>query len=171
MSSLNKTIPTLLLPFFLLTSCDDEKKDLPVLENKRRIECEKNSRICNGKDGMRFYQSAPMIYQDSNGNVKIREIWSSFVACCDVFPRLMDSLTLYNHLLDSAIKHGHAFNRSDSIGNIIISGGLYYYGELYEKRAEWIHFGDSSFTWSMPTGKYFNEHKTELEGAYARCCL
>lgn len=155
----------------LILSCNDDKEDIPVLENKRRVECEKASAVCNGRDGLRFYQSTPLISQDANGNITIRDVWSSFVVCCDDFTGLMDSLTLYNQLLDSAIKNGLAFDRKDSIGNIKIEAGYSYYGDFPFKRWEWLRFGDSLFSWSMPTGEFFNEHKTELQGAYARCCL
>ncbi len=169
------TVRTLFLPalfLLLLTSCQDKNDDkkIPLLENQRRIECEKNSTVCNGNDAMRFYMSVPQISLDSTNEPTVTEVWYSFVICCDSFMKVLDTLTVYAQLLDTARKYNRAINKRDTVGGIPISVGLEFYGELMGKRWEWIHFG-GDHAWQMPTGEAFAAHKEELEEAHRRCCL
>jgi hypothetical protein len=160
----------------LLLACDDEQQNAqqpPLLENKMRIECERRNRLCNDKDAMRFYRSMPRFYMAPDGSTQVDEVWSSFVVCCDVFQRMMDSLTSYNDMLQEAVLEGREFERRCVIDSMVtVSAGVDYYGTwTYTKRYEWLQFGDSTFQWLMPTGEGFNEHKEELEEAHRRCCL
>jgi len=159
----------LFIVLLILLACNGD--DPVVLENKRRIECERRSPICDSSDAMRFYKSIPRIEMQADSTVTVTDVWSSFVVCCEIFQQLMDSLSLYNGLLDEARRTGAPFRRSGSIGSVRVSGGMEYTSMINGKRWEWLSFGDEEFTWSMPTGEYFRAHKEELEEAYGRCCL
>jgi hypothetical protein len=120
---------------------------------------------------MRFYKSMPRI-ELVDSAVVVTEVWSSFVVCCDVFERVLDSLTLYNELLTEASQEGRPFERTCVIDSMVtVSTGLEYFNMMSPKRWEWLSFGDSTFRWSVPAGEYFREHKEQLEEAHARCCL
>ena len=161
-----------LVVFLAVIGCDDNNNNAPVLQNNRRIECEKNVADCGGKDALRFYMMVPRIQLDTN-NVTITEVWHSFIICCDSFTAVMDSLSVYAQLVDTAIKYGRSLDKRDTVGGVIITAGVSYYPEfaLHRKRMEWINFGAGDYSWSMPTGEHFAEHRRELEEAYRRCCL
>lgn len=157
-------------------SCQEEEQNAqqpPVLENRLRIECERRSNLCNNKDAMRFYRSVPRIYMAPDGTTHVDEVWSSFVICCDVFQEMMDSLTLYNDMLQEAMLEGREFERRCVIDSMVtVRAGVDYYGTWTStKRFEWLQFGDSTFRWLMPVGEGFRAHKEELEEALQRCCL
>jgi len=158
----------------LILACDDDQQtnQPPVLVNKERIECEKRSAFCNGKDAMRFYKSTPVIQLAADSTSTVTEVWSSFLVCCDKFQQLMDSLVLYNDLLMQAAMEGTTFSRKGFIDSTLsVSAGVEYYDELQNKKWEWLSFGDSTFVWSLPAGEYFKAYKEQLEEAHARCCL
>lgn len=158
----------------LLVACKDKdgQDQPPVVENKERIECEPRSRFCNGKDAMRFYKSTPVINigPDSTGNVT--EVWASFLICCDKFSQLMDTLAFYNDLITEAKEEERTFKRTARLdSSLSVEAGIEYFGGMQSKRWEWLNFGDSKFSWSVPTGEYFRAYKEKLEEAHARCCL
>jgi hypothetical protein len=155
----------------ILASCQDDEKNLPVLENKRRIECERKIEICDRKDGMRFWMSMPRISQAADSTIIVQDIWSSFLVCCDVFQQIMDSITLYNDLIAEANRQFRSFDRQCVIGGITVRGGVEFYGLMNPKRIETLSFGDEGSDWLMPTGQFFQEHKEELMEAHRRCCL
>jgi len=159
----------LYIVLLILLACNGD--DPLVLENKRRIECESRSPICDNRDGMRFFKSVPRFEMQADSSMTVTDVWSSFIVCCEIFQQLMDSLSLYNSLLDEARRTGAPFRRSGSIGSVRVSAGVEYTSMINGKRWEWLSFGDEEFTWSMPTGEFFQAHKEELEEAYQRCCL
>jgi hypothetical protein len=59
MTAVRNLFPAAVFLLLLITSFRDKNDDnkLPLPENQRRIECEKKSTFCNGKDAMRFYKS------------------------------------------------------------------------------------------------------------------
>lgn len=173
MKKLSKTIVAACCCSVLFIACqDDDKKNTIIVENKSRIECERKTPVCNGKDAMRFYRAVPHISQAPDGQITVSEVWSSFVVCCEDFSRIMDSLTVWNQIFDSIPYAPYSIDKRDSIGNIHIYAGIWYPDELNSsKRYQFLSFGDSTMDWAMPTGKYFDAHKKELEEAHARCCL
>ena len=157
----------------LITCKDNDPKDQPhVAENKERIECERRSPFCNGKDAMRFYRSTPVIRVAPDSTGSVTEVWASFLICCDKFSQLMDTLTFYNDLIAEAKQEERTFRKTARIdSSLSVDAGIEYFGEMQSKRWEWLNFGDSSFSWPVPTGEYFNAYKEKLEEAHARCCL
>lgn len=158
----------------LLVACrdNDTKDQPPVVENKERIECEPRSRFCDGKDAMRFYKSTPVIHMFPDSTGSVTEVWASFLICCDKFSQLMDTLTLYNDLITEAKQEQRTFKRTTHLDSTLsIDAGIEYYDGMQNKRWEWLNFGDSKFSWSVPTGEHFHEYKKQLEEAHARCCL
>ena len=84
----------------------------------------------------------------------------------------MDTLTFYNDLITEAKPEERTFSRTSHLDSTLsVQAGIEYYGEMQSKRWEWLNFGDSTFSWSVPTGKYFPEYKEKLEEAHVRCCL
>ncbi|MCC6972047.1 MAG: hypothetical protein IT434_17685 [Phycisphaerales bacterium] len=72
----------------------------------KKIDCESNVELCNRKPGLMFTGFAPRVVQNKpNWDLSLRVEYYpdpyTLTICCDSIPRLIDSLTMMNEVLES----------------------------------------------------------------------
>lgn len=101
--------PFCLLGTILFSSCDDKEQKrfvIPDFLDVKKIDCESTVELCNRKPGLKFTGFAPRVVQnkpdwDLSLRVEYYPDSYSLTICCDSIPRLIDSLSMMNEVLES----------------------------------------------------------------------